>query len=212
MAIGGGIIAGGLQTLIVLFVWKKYGIEIAGWQNIKQKMALIICLVLLSLLGCLLFMGKNPIITCIHFLVFHTILLAISGIDYKQKIIPNKLLIAGMGARTIFLLAEFVFYQDTFWRVLFNSLVGMAFGFGLMLVLCWISKHGIGFGDVKLFAWIGYCVGLNDTYSILFYSALIAAVAGTYLLIIKKESRKKAIPFGPFVWAGAYVVDLLLLL
>lgn len=212
MAVVGGLLAGVFETFLVFFIWKKFEVELAGWQNIKQKITLILS-VLFSGLISILVLGKGYTITnCFNVLIFYTILLAISGIDYQKKIIPNRLLITGMGIRIVLLCMEYIFYPDTFKRILFNSLIGMIFGFGLMMILCWVSKHGIGFGDVKLFAWIGFCVGLNDTYSILFYSALTAAVVGSYLLLVKKESRKKAIPFGPFVCVGAYIVNLLLLI
>ncbi len=212
MAIIGGIAVGVIEVFGLYFVWKKYEIEICKLDDFLKKLFMGCVVVVVAIFNVFLFQKEYHFTTYLNMTIFHTILLLVAGIDYQKKIIPNKLLLIGMILRTLILMIEFIVYPELIGKELLNSVVGLIFGLLFLLVLCWISKRGIGFGDVKLFAWIGYSVGLGDTYSILFYSALIAAIAGIYLLFVKKESSKKEIPFGPFVWGGSYIVILMSLL
>ncbi|MEU5044531.1 A24 family peptidase [Streptomyces griseorubiginosus] len=80
------------------------------------------------------------------------------------------------------------------------------------LVLFLLNPGGFGFGDVKLapalgavLGWYGWGVLLIGTFA----GYLFGALVGGGLLLLQRAGRKAAIPFGPFLLAGAFVGILL---
>ena len=67
----------------------------------------------------------------------------------------------------------------------------------------WLSRGGLGGGDVKLGALAGAVVG----YSGIPLASLIMTVAGgataTALLALRRVERASALPYGPFIALGA---------
>ncbi|RZU16950.1 A24 family peptidase [Streptomyces sp. BK239] len=86
-------------------------------------------------------------------------------------------------------------------------LASLALGAGY-LVLHLVNPGGMGFGDVKLalgagavLGWYGWATVMLGTFA----GFLLGALYGGALLAARKADRKTAIPFGPFLIAGAYV-------
>lgn len=130
-------------------------------------------------------------------------------IDYKEKIIPNKLILIGIGFWFVLSLLE-IFVAHTPWKqVILFSLIGAGICGGVLLVIALIVKSALGMGDVKMFAVIGLLYGITNTYSILLFSILIMAAVSFVLLITKKVTRKAAIPMAPFVVLG-FMISVLL--
>ncbi|PAE42189.1 prepilin peptidase [Bacillus sp. 7884-1] len=121
------------------------------------------------------------------------IIIVVSDIHYM--IIPDKILIWFAG---IFLL-ERIFIPLTPW---WNSLLGAVTGFVLLLVIALVSRGGMGFGDVKLYALLGFVLGFKLVLLSFFFSTLFGAVIGGLALLFKIVKRKQPIPFGPFIAAG----------
>ncbi len=196
-----GIAAGFVETAAVIFIWKKWGLQIA-----KKKLVYGGAVAFSILLSVLLFQTEYVVIEYINFVVIYTIVLVLAGIDYQCKVLPNKILLAGALIRTGLYILEAVLSPETIKNSLLAAAAGFLFGFLFLLPLSILTKHGIGYGDVKLFVWLGYSLGLRDVYSILFYSTLAAAIVGLYLMLVKKTDKKKEIPFAPAVLAGTYLV------
>jgi leader peptidase (prepilin peptidase) / N-methyltransferase len=121
------------------------------------------------------------------------IIIIVSDINYM--IIPDKILIWFAG---IFLL-ERVFWSLTPW---WDSLLGAVTGFVLLLIVALVSKGGIGGGDVKLYALLGFVIGFKLVLLSFFLSTLFGAVIGGLAMLFKIVKRKQPIPFGPFIAAG----------
>jgi leader peptidase (prepilin peptidase)/N-methyltransferase len=110
-------------------------------------------------------------------------------------IIPDKILIWFTG---IFLL-ERIFLPLTPW---WDSLLGAVTGFVLLLIIALVSKGGMGGGDVKLYALLGFVLGFKLVLLSFFLSTLFGAVIGGLAMLFKIVKRKQPIPFGPFIAAG----------
>lgn len=201
----GGIVVSVLETTMILKIWKTYGI-ISELSKEKKNTVTVFTVGISVLLNYFLFQSQRELTDSISSIVVYTLLAGIAGIDWKEKKIPNKLLMAGMLIRTGIIFGECIINSSEIKRIVIHSITGFVFGLVFLFVLCMISRQGIGYGDVKLFAWLGYCVGILDTYNILFYSALFTACAGLFLVLVKKQSKKTEIPFGPFVFMGTYFV------
>lgn len=122
--------------------------------------------------------------------------------DITEQIIPNKFIVAGLAVRFTSLVLEFFFAQSTQYNLVLSSLAGLLFGGGIFLLSAFLIKNSVGMGDVKLFAVIGFFVGLSGIFSVLFYSLLSSVITGVFLITIKKKDRKDYLPLAPFAMIG----------
>jgi leader peptidase (prepilin peptidase) / N-methyltransferase len=118
--------------------------------------------------------------------------------DVAYMLIPDKVLLFFAG---LFLL-ERLFIPLTPW---WDSLLGAVIGFVLLLVIAYISRGGMGGGDIKLFAVLGFVLGSKIVLLAFFLSTLLGAVIGVIGIAIGVFKRKKPIPFGPFIGAGTLI-------
>lgn len=198
-----------LTISIVLAGFQKYRV-----MNIRgggKKIYFICAFLILAVAGFYFGVVQKGygVITILNIFLIFTLLLLAAGVDYKFQKIPNLLVGIGFIGKSTLLVAEIGQNMGAAFEILAISLIGCMGSLLLMLLLSALTRHGIGYGDVKLFAMIGYAFGLWDTYSILFYSALFAALYGGYLLAIKKAGKEHKMPFAPFVFAGMYLVCIL---
>lgn len=131
-------------------------------------------------------------------LVLVTALMAVTITDLERRIIPNKILLVTMA---IGVAIAAVFDPSSLPE---RAIAAVAAG-GLLFLAALIYPSGMGLGDVKLAAVMGFFLGRNVAPAL-----LVALVAGSVvgLALIAREgasARKKAIPFGPFLALGALV-------
>jgi leader peptidase (prepilin peptidase)/N-methyltransferase len=134
--------------------------------------------------------------------VFLGILLALSLIDLEHKILPNRIVYPSLIGFPAFLVVARLAGAPV-------DLVHAAIGFfaygGFLLVVAFISPAGMGMGDVKLAALIGLVVGAIDLPSVAVAGglAIILGGIGAVVALAMGKGRKAAVPFGPFLAAGA---------
>lgn len=126
--------------------------------------------------------------------------------DYKEKKIPNRWLLILVGLRAILFAAESVLYPSLIGGNVKFILGGAAAGGLLLLAAYVISRHGIGPGDVKLFAVIGMYIGSQRTYIVLLASLLIAACYSGIKMMRKQLRSKDEIAFAPFIAIGTTII------
>jgi len=83
-----------------------------------------------------------------------------------------------------------------------DSLAALLLGGGLFYLVAWISRGGMGGGDIKLTAMMGAFLGMRDLGVAVFIGLLAGSVVGIALMIAGRKTRKDAIPFGPFLALG----------
>ncbi|WP_306418547.1 A24 family peptidase [Bacillus sp. AFS076308] len=128
-------------------------------------------------------------------LTFISMFIIITVSDIHYMIIPDKILIWFAG---IFLLERFMWPLTPWW----DSLIGVVTGFLLLLIIAVVSKGGMGFGDVKLYALIGFVIGFKLVLLSFFFATLFGAVIGGLALLFRIVKKRQPIPFGPFIAAG----------
>ncbi|PID04126.1 MULTISPECIES: A24 family peptidase [unclassified Sporosarcina] len=131
-------------------------------------------------------------------LLFISMLVILTVSDLKYMLIPNKILLPFGIA--IFIL-RFVSPLTPWW----DSLLGAAVGFGLLLLIAFVSNGGMGGGDIKLFFVIGLVLGTMQTLVTLFLASLIGAIVGMIFLKKTKQGRKTPVPFGPSIAVAALI-------
>ncbi|MFD6193189.1 prepilin peptidase [Streptomyces sp. NPDC060275] len=132
------------------------------------------------------------------------VLLAV--VDLKVRRLPDPLTLPLAGAALVLLgLTALVPEHAGEWT---TALLGaLALGAGY-LVLFLINPAGMGFGDVKLALTAGAVLGWYGWPTLMlgtFAGFLLGALYGGALLVARRADRKTAIPFGPFLIAGAFL-------
>lgn len=133
---------------------------------------------------------------------FLGVLLALSVIDARTKKLPNRIVYPALVLAAVYLLVAGVAGAPV--DVAAAGIGLLAYGGGL-LVVALVSPRGMGMGDVKLAALIGLVLGALG----LRYVAVAAGLGillggvGAVAALLAGASRKQAVPFGPFLAAGA---------
>jgi len=126
--------------------------------------------------------------------------------DTEHRLILDRVIVPSMIAA---LLLSFVTPGLGFLPSLLTGLgAGLLF---LLLALAgafFFGADALGFGDVKLVAFIGMIVGVEDfaIVTALFLGVLFAGVVSLLLVVLRVLKMKSGIPYGPFLAAGALVV------
>jgi leader peptidase (prepilin peptidase)/N-methyltransferase len=128
---------------------------------------------------------------------------AIAAIDIQHRIIPNRLMYPALAAFPVYLAAARLAGAPV-------DLVRMVAGFAVFggaLFLIALVSRGMGMGDVKLAALIGLVLGsLGLRYAgVAFGAAIVLGGVGAIVALALGRGRKAAIPFGPYLAAGAVV-------
>jgi leader peptidase (prepilin peptidase)/N-methyltransferase len=131
-------------------------------------------------------------------LPFVAALIALAGIDFDRKLLPNKIVypLAAYGVVATLLVER----SD-----LVEHLVAGAGAFAFLLAAVLAYPSGMGMGDVKLAGAMGLFLGVA-----VIPALLVAFLSGSLvgLVILAREgasARKKAIPFGVFLALGGIV-------
>ncbi|MFH1783560.1 MAG: prepilin peptidase [bacterium] len=166
-----------------------------------------------------LFLRFGFTVTFFVTLVLVYTLIIISGIDFKTQLIPDVLSIPLLGAG---LLVSFInpildvpSYKLFMWtRIsmpssllhLLSAILGVLVGGGLLYFIAWVSKGGMGGGDIKLAGAIGAFFGWENVLWSLGVAFFVGGILAVILLTTGIKGRKDPIPFGPFIALGAIVV------
>lgn len=86
-----------------------------------------------------------------------------------------------------------------------RSMAGGAVGFVVLFLPAWLTRGGIGLGDVKLAALMGFALGLPAVLAGLFLGFLAGGIGAIILLATGIRGRRDAVPYAPFLAAGAWL-------
>lgn len=196
-----------LQVMITIFVqilaFVYLQMKVPKTFSKKRQCLLWSSSILLTLVASyVIYETSEDICTFTRFITLYQILFCVAVIDYHYKIIPNFLLLVGMGCQ--FLCNLFThFMQNSSWMQIFQSnIIGLLGSIFLLLLIYLLSKQSIGFGDVKLFGVLGFYTDFSFSFTILFLALLCSSLCAIVCLISKRKSRTDTIPFGPFVFLG----------
>jgi len=67
------------------------------------------------------------------------------------------------------------------------------------------GKEGMGYGDFKLLAALGAWLGVQMLLPIVLLSALVGALVGLTMILLRRRDRGTPIPFGPFLAAAGWI-------
>ena len=130
---------------------------------------------------------------CAVFLIFLSI---IAAVDFKTKMIYDKILLSMMSAG--------IFFDVKGWLIpIDEGIFNAALGFFVMWIVFKISRGGMGGGDVKFAAVLGFWLG-DKLFSAILIASILAAIVGI-IIFLRTKNLKFELPFGPFLGIGSFV-------
>ena len=140
-------------------------------------------------------------LTTILLMILSLSFLIIFFIDLKHFIIPNSITFSMMALGFI---KSFDPNLNSIFPNYINSLIGGLFGYGIIFSIIFFykqirKKEGMGLGDAKLLAVIGFWFGWIAIPFVLFLSSIFALVSVIPDLIKKNKKMTSQIPFGPYI-------------
>ena len=190
----GGAAAGWGMRLGSVWLARLEGLEPGSkwWQVYGPP---VLSAILLGLFGYSL--AGTPILLVVRS-VFVLVLVQVIFFDFEHHLILDRVMFPAMA---LALLVSF--FGHPWW-------VGLATGFGaglLFLLLAiggsaLLKQEALGFGDVKLAAFMGLLLGVPLIFSALFYGVLFAGI-GAIVFVVWHRSLRGNIAYGPYLAAGA---------
>lgn len=140
----------------------------------------------------------GDLIHAAQFIGIFMVLVSLSVVDGCIRRIPNELLLALMVLRLIAIMVSGQF------SVLLPSLAGLAVGLVMFMVP---SRLGvtIGWGDVKLAAVMGFCLGIAGLFQAVIIMGITMAIYALVLVISRRGSLKSRVAMGPPLSLGMLV-------
>ena len=122
-------------------------------------------------------------------------------IDLDHKILPNSL---------NFILAVLFFYLGWQMYSFVELVLGGAVGLAVPLFITWAfyklrGQIGMGGGDLKLFAAMGFYLGIKGILYNMIFSCWIGALGGGLMILSGRLKKENPFAFGPFIILAATI-------
>ena len=135
-------------------------------------------------------------------LLFASSMIVLFVIDIEHRILPDVITLPGIVLGFVFSL-----FLPPGWR---DSLIGIVLGGGSLWLMGEVyfrlrHEEGMGFGDVKMLAMIGACLGWKLMLLTLVLSSFLGSIVGVGMIAFNRGDMKYALPFGSFLAVGAIV-------
>lgn len=140
------------------------------------------------------------------FLYLTAIGVALAMIDFDTKRLPNAIVLPSYPVLAALLVLASALSHD--WWALARAGIGGAALYAFFFALAFAYPAGMGFGDVKLAGVLGGAMAYLSWATLgvgAFGGFLLGSVVGVAVLVSGRGNRKTAIPFGPFMIAGALI-------
>ena len=185
-----------ISYLLLKFKCRNCKTKISFQYFLVETISLINFLVLYLIFGISL--------TTLFLIILSVVFLIIFFIDLKHYIIPNNLTYSMM---ILGFIKSFIPNLDPIFPNFLNSLIGGLLGYGIIWSIIYFyrqfkKKEGMGLGDAKLFAVIGFWFGWISIPFVIFLSSIIALLSVLPDLLRSSKKLSSQIPFGPFIILG----------
>ncbi|MEY7999863.1 A24 family peptidase [Clostridium sp. Mt-5] len=147
-----------------------------------------------ALLYLMLYIKIGIGIDFIKYITFMSILIVVGMIDFDTTDVYFKTTAAGVVFALIFM--------AVYWNMGFeirNFIFGGILSGIFFTIIIFITKGGMGWGDMEICVFCGLFLGFKLTLVMMFLSFVLGAAVGMILILSGKKSRKDYIPFGPFI-------------
>lgn len=152
-------------------------------------------IILLVIFEAIVYFLGNTYVSYIYAFLIATLMIVFS-IDYRFQLIPDEahVMIVLLG------IINLILNINLWYSFLIGALIGGGIFYGISLLAVIIfKKEGMGFGDVKLMAALGFLFGIKNILVITLLSFFIGSIIGGLLMIINRKKADSYMPFGPFI-------------
>lgn len=131
---------------------------------------------------------------------------ALAVIDWQTRLLPTRLVLPAHAA--VILVAAAVAFGTDDTDALVRALIGMLVVRSIFWVLWWFRSSGMGFGDVRLAALLGFALGYLGWAELLigmYAGFVVFIVPGLVIAIVRRKRSflRTRLPFGPAMIVGA---------
>ena len=140
------------------------------------------------------------------YLVFTAAGIALTAIDLELRRLPTPIVWTAAGLLGLLLAAAAVLRGDV-WAIGTALLAALAMG-AFYFVIVLIRPDGMGMGDVRLAVLVGLAtgwIGWDASAVGLLTAFLLGSLVGLGVILAGRGDRRTAIPFGPWMLAGAWI-------
>lgn len=174
----------------------------------NQKLNMFLMFSIMALYVAILYLFGLNLVT-LKYLLLTPLLISVLTIDFKEHIIPDRLILILFEIGMLFSIIEGFDSLNIF----VDRILGMVIGFGIFGIITLIGgllakKKAMGYGDVKLMAVLGLIFGEIGILMIIVIAFLIAALVSIVLLVAKKKKFTEYIAFGPYISIASFIVML----
>ncbi|MDX1521144.1 MAG: A24 family peptidase [Anaerolineae bacterium] len=131
--------------------------------------------------------------------LYTAILILITVTDLEHRLIFNVVILPSI----LFGLAAAFFTPNLPWRV---ALVGGGLAFVLSYAAAFLSRGGLGEGDVTLSTFLGLILGFPHILLSLFFGVFLGGFVVLILLITRRVGLKSFVPYGPFLTITGWIM------
>lgn len=139
-------------------------------------------------------------------------LITASNIDLKERRIPNITVIA-MFVYGFLDIAYVLVVEKGLTDLSKEILIEKVLGFIVAILICvlsrYISKEGLGAGDIKMLAALGFTLGLTMFLQMMIFTAVFALILTLIMLAMHKLDKTSTLPFAPYMALGMGVTFLM---
>jgi leader peptidase (prepilin peptidase)/N-methyltransferase len=130
-------------------------------------------------------------------------LIALSLIDFDVQLLPDSITLPFLWLGM--LLSLFGLFTDAH-----SAIIGAILGYLSLWSVYQVfkrltGKEGMGYGDFKLLAMLGAWLGWQYLPQIIMLSALVGAIVGLSLILLRGHDKNIPIPFGPYLAAAGWI-------
>jgi leader peptidase (prepilin peptidase) / N-methyltransferase len=137
---------------------------------------------------------------------FTSVLLLVTVTDLEHRLIPNRAIIPSIAIAAL---------VSPLWfgRGWYFALIGGAIGYGFFWVTVqlgerFLGRGAMGWGDVKLAAFVGLITGFPGIITALVITIIAGGAISLFLLLTRIVNLKSGIPYGPFICLGGFITML----
>jgi len=130
-----------------------------------------------------------------------SVLAMLSVADLHYYKLPNKILFPGI---VLLILLRLWFHPLGYFSYASGAIVGYVILYAILV----LSRGGMGFGDVKLFLFIGLFVGMSGMLLTLMLASLIGLLTGMALRVAGRIKARQKVAFGPSIALAVMIVYL----
>ncbi|GHT81213.1 hypothetical protein FACS1894125_1530 [Actinomycetota bacterium] len=139
-----------------------------------------------------------------------TIVLALcylAHIDFYTHRVPNFILLVLLGIRGVIYIIQLLQVQefDEISAIFVPDLLTALVFAGFFFLVAFLTRGGMGMGDIKLLGVISLYLGFKMTFLSLIFGMIISFIVAVVMMVAKKKKRDDVVPFVPFLAFGVFV-------